>query len=88
MKALRERHPDGDWVELSIKDTGIGISADKIHVLFEEFTQADNSTTRDYGGTGLGLAITRRFCQMMVVISVSSVNPGSGLPLAFVCRPR
>ena len=65
VKAHRERHPDGDWIELSIKDTGIGIAADKIHMLFEEFTQADNSTTRDYGGTGLGLAITRRFCQMM-----------------------
>ena len=78
VKALRERHPDGDWVELSIKDTGIGISADKIHMLFEEFTQADNSTTRDYGGTGLGLAITRRFCQMMGGdISVVS-EPGVG----------
>ena len=65
VRARRERHPDGDWIELAIQDTGIGIAADKIPMLFEEFTQADNSTTRDYGGTGLGLAITRRFCQMM-----------------------
>ena len=78
VKAHRERHPDGDWIELAIKDTGIGIAADKIHMLFEEFTQADNSTTRDYGGTGLGLAITRRFCQMMGGdISVVS-EPGVG----------
>jgi signal transduction histidine kinase/CheY-like chemotaxis protein len=78
VKAFRERHPDGDWIELAIQDTGIGISADKIPMLFEEFTQADNSTTRDYGGTGLGLAITRRFCQMMGGdISVAS-EPGVG----------
>ena len=54
-----------DWIELAIKDDGIGIAADKISDLFDEFTQADGSTTRNYGGTGLGLAISRRFCQMM-----------------------
>ena len=46
-------------------DTGIGVRADKLDSLFEEFTQADASTSKEYGGTGLGLAITRRFCQMM-----------------------
>ncbi len=78
VKARRERCPDGDWIELAVQDTGIGIAADKIHMLFEEFTQADDSTTRDYGGTGLGLAITRRFCRMMGGdISVVS-EPGTG----------
>jgi signal transduction histidine kinase/DNA-binding response OmpR family regulator len=53
------------WLNLSVKDEGIGIASDKLDTLFDEFTQADESTTRNYGGTGLGLAISRRFCQMM-----------------------
>jgi signal transduction histidine kinase/CheY-like chemotaxis protein len=63
--AARERREDGDWICLSVSDTGIGIREDKLGAVFEEFSQADDSTTRDYGGTGLGLPISRRFCQMM-----------------------
>jgi PAS domain S-box-containing protein len=54
-----------DWVRFSISDTGIGIPADKLDKIFQEFSQADDSTTRNYGGTGLGLSLTRRFAQMM-----------------------
>ena len=76
--AKREHRPAGDWISLSVRDTGIGIAADKIQILFEEFRQADDSTTRNFGGTGLGLAITRRFCEMMGGnISVDS-HPGEG----------
>jgi PAS domain S-box-containing protein len=53
------------WVRFEVVDTGIGMSADQIAKLFQPFTQADATTTRNYGGTGLGLALTRRLCQMM-----------------------
>ncbi|MGK7921406.1 MAG: PAS domain-containing sensor histidine kinase [Trichodesmium sp.] len=54
-----------EQIVISVTDNGIGISLDQIKYLFKPFTQADESTTRQYGGTGLGLAISQRFCQMM-----------------------
>jgi signal transduction histidine kinase/CheY-like chemotaxis protein len=62
------------WIHMSVSDSGIGIPNEKIDQVFEEFSQADDSTTRDYGGTGLGLPISRRFCRMMGGdISVTSI---------------
>ena len=52
-------------LRFSVRDTGIGIPADRRSRLFQPFTQVDSSTTRRYGGTGLGLVIARRFCEMM-----------------------
>lgn len=63
---------------LSVSDTGIGMSPQQLTQLFQPFTQADSSTTREFGGTGLGLSITRRLVEMMQGrIDVAS-TPGEG----------
>ena len=56
---------EGHWIEFAVSDTGIGMTPEQQAKLFEEFTQADSSTARQYGGTGLGLAITRKLARMM-----------------------
>ncbi|MEG3901208.1 HAMP domain-containing sensor histidine kinase [Microcoleus sp. B4-C5] len=56
---------DTDWICLSVKDTGIGMSEEQQHKLFEAFVQADSSAARPYDGAGLGLTLSRYYCQMM-----------------------
>ena len=68
-----------DWIELSVADTGIGMTAEQQAKLFEEFIQADASTAQRFGGTGLGLAIARKLARMMGgdVIVTSERGKGS-----------
>jgi signal transduction histidine kinase len=64
LKAMREG-PDGDWITIAVRDTGIGISAENLPKLFQNFKQAEASTSSRYGGTGLGLALSQKLCRMM-----------------------
>ena len=70
-------------IDITVKDTGIGIPDDKLHAIFESFTQADNSTTRKFGGTGLGLTISRSLVELMGGrLAVDSI-PGNGSSFTF-----
>jgi signal transduction histidine kinase len=70
--------PQNHWIVFSVRDTGIGMSQDQVEKVFAAFTQADNSTTRQYGGTGLGLTITKKFCEMMGGTITVDSEPGAG----------
>jgi signal transduction histidine kinase len=67
-----------NWITIAVADTGIGMTPEQMDKLFQEFSQADASTTRKYGGTGLGLAISKRFCQMMGGDITVESKPGKG----------
>jgi signal transduction histidine kinase/DNA-binding response OmpR family regulator len=75
----RETLDGAAWLAFRVRDTGIGMTPEQMGKLFQTFSQADASTTRQYGGTGLGLAITQRFCQMMggAITVESTLGQGS-----------
>jgi signal transduction histidine kinase len=76
--AYEDQENGQDWVTLSVADTGIGMTAEQMGKLFQEFSQGSSATAGKYGGTGLGLAISRRFCQMMGGDITVASKPGRG----------
>jgi len=79
ISARRLARDGGDWLEIAVSDTGIGLSSEQIERLFADFVQAEASTASRFGGTGLGLAITRRMLRMLGgdVMLESALGKGS-----------
>ena len=80
-RSSRGRADGCAWIELSVSDTGIGMTPGQHAKLFEEFTPADATTAQRFGGTGLGLAITRKLAGMMGGdVTVTSERPRTPAP--------
>jgi signal transduction histidine kinase len=84
---VRAREREGS-IEIAVVDTGIGIPPDKLELIFEEFEQADASSTREYGGTGLGLTIARRLARLMGGDIHAESEPGTGSNFALTLPVR
>jgi signal transduction histidine kinase len=76
--AARKIANGGNWIELAVVDTGIGMTVEQQAKLFAEFTQADSLTAQRFGGTGLGLAISRKLARMMGGDVTVASEPGKG----------
>ncbi len=78
LTAERGTRDDSDWLAVSVSDSGIGMTAEQLERIFDPFSQADASTTREFGGTGLGLSISRKFCEIMGGTLTAESRDGSG----------
>ncbi|HME96675.1 MAG TPA: ATP-binding protein, partial [Methylomirabilota bacterium] len=79
---------EGEHLRFAVADTGIGIPADQIEHIFEEFRQADATVTRDFGGTGLGLAITKKLVELHGGRIWVESEPGKGSTFFFTIPVR
>ena len=80
---VREEYDDKALIYFEVQDSGIGMSAEQLDRVFDPFTQADSSTTRNYGGTGLGLAIVKSIVEHMGGMLRVDSAPGSGTTFGF-----
>jgi signal transduction histidine kinase/DNA-binding response OmpR family regulator/HAMP domain-containing protein len=78
LTAARIEQSGRPWLQIDVTDTGIGMTPEQQAKLFQEFTQADSTTSRQFGGTGLGLAISRRLCRLMGGDVTVASEPGRG----------
>lgn len=83
---LRLPRAEGDWMEIEVEDTGIGIAPDRLDAIFESFSQADVGIGRQFGGTGLGLTICARLAEQMAGDIRVRSQPGQGSVFTFRAR--
>jgi signal transduction histidine kinase len=78
MSVYRRKSAAGDWIEIQVHDTGVGISKADLSNLFQNFSQANHTTSTKYGGTGLGLALSQKLCGLMGGGITATIEPGRG----------
>lgn len=83
---LKEQTDEDVLIYCSVRDTGIGLTEEQISRLFQRFSQADTSTTREFGGTGLGLAISKKLAELMGGDVGVESEPGKGSTFWFTAR--